>query len=51
MPWNPGDASRFKKNVADPERWARIANAILREEGDEGKAIRIANLRTRSRVQ
>lgn len=50
MPWNPGDASRFKKDAANPKRWAEIANAILRETGDEGKAIRIANLRTRTKI-
>lgn len=49
MPWAPGDAIRFKKNVANPIKWSEIANAILRETGDEGQAIRIANLRTRSR--
>ena len=48
MPWNPGDATRFKKDVSNPERWAEIANAVLRDSGNEGQAIRIANLKTRS---
>lgn len=50
MPWNPGDATRFKKDVDNPDRWAAIANAILAESGNEGQAIRIANLKTRSKA-
>ncbi len=51
MPWNPGDAKRFKKDVQNPSRWASIANAILKETGDEAKAIRVANTKTRSKIQ
>lgn len=46
MPFSPGDALRHKKNLSSSgaqERWASIANSILKETGDEGKAIRIAN--------
>lgn len=50
MPWNAGDATRFKKDVSNPARWAEIANAVLREGQDEGQAIRIANLKTRSKA-
>lgn len=42
MPWEAKDASRHSKNVS-PAKWAAIANAVLKREGDEGKAIRIAN--------
>jgi len=48
MPWKPKDAARHTKAANTPEkrkRWARIANSILKESGgDEGKAIRLANV-------
>jgi len=50
MPW---DAKGFKKkhNKKLSERQAReaarTANAVLKESGDEGKAIRIANWQVR----
>lgn len=50
MPWSPGDAPRFKKNLSSPDaqrRWSDIANAILKETGSESKAIRIANTRSK----
>lgn len=44
MPWSSSDAKRHTKNKnVDPAKWAAISNAILKREGDEGKAIRIAN--------
>jgi len=46
MPWKPEDAPRHTKK-ADTEKlrhiWAEIANKILAETGDEGRAIREAN--------
>jgi uncharacterized protein YdaT len=46
MPWNPDDAERHTKTADDPKRqrmWAEIANSVLAESGDEGRAIREAN--------
>jgi uncharacterized protein YdaT len=46
MPWNPDDAERHTKKADDPKRqrmWAEIANSVLAESGDEGRAIREAN--------
>jgi uncharacterized protein YdaT len=46
MPWTPDDApSHTKKaNTAKTRRlWAEIANKVLAETGDEGRAIREAN--------
>jgi uncharacterized protein YdaT len=46
MPWNPDDAERHTTTADDPKRqrmWAEIANSVLAENGDEGRAIREAN--------
>jgi hypothetical protein len=46
MPWNPKEAERHTKKANDPKRqrmWADIANSVLSETGDEGRAIREAN--------
>ena len=46
MPWTAEDAERHTKKADDPRRkrmWAEIANAVLTETGDEGRAIREAN--------
>ena len=46
MPWNPEDADRHTKKANDPKRqrmWAEIANSVLSDTGDEGRAIREAN--------
>lgn len=51
MPWSPGEfASRHNKKLkgARAARAASIANAILKDTGDEGKAIRIANSKVRT---
>jgi len=50
MPFSANDATRFKKNLSSSEaqsRWASIANSVLSSTGDEGKAIRIANSKSR----
>lgn len=53
MPWSPDDANRHKKNLgpAAKRKWASIANSVLQESGDEGKAVRIANGSTRQAAQ
>jgi uncharacterized protein YdaT len=46
MPWTAGDAERHTKKADDPRRqrmWAEIANSVLSDTGDEGRAIREAN--------
>ena len=52
MPWT-GKTFREKHNKGLSQSQARkaasIANAILRETGDEGKAIRIANAQVKGR--
>jgi len=46
MPWSARDASRHTKRAKTPaqkRKWAKVANAALREYGDEGRAVRAAN--------
>lgn len=46
MPWKSSDAKSHTKKANTPSekaKWAKIANAVLKQSGDEGKAIRIAN--------
>ena len=46
MPWTAEDAERHNKKADSPKRqrmWAEIANSVLTETGDEGRAIREAN--------
>ena len=46
MPWTADDAVRHTKKADSPKRqrmWADIANSVLAETGDEGRAIREAN--------
>jgi hypothetical protein len=46
MPWNSEDAERHTKKADDPKRqrmWAEVANSVLSDTGDEGRAIREAN--------
>jgi uncharacterized protein YdaT len=46
MPWNPEDAERHTKKANDLKRkrmWAEIANSVLSDTGDEGRAVREAN--------
>lgn len=53
MPWNSSDVSRHNKGVKGKNRqkWAKIANAVLAKDGDEGKAIRIANAAVERRLR
>jgi len=43
--WNVSDVSRHKKGLtpAQKRKWTAIANSVLKDSGDEGMAIRIAN--------
>lgn len=45
MPWTKSDVDKHKKGLTDAEKekWVSIANSVLKDSGDEGKAIRIAN--------
>ena len=46
MPWLPEDAYRHDHKADTPELqrlWAEVANSVLADTGDEGRAIRIAN--------
>jgi len=46
MPWKAASAKRHTKKAKSPakkKQWAKVANKVLKESGDEGKAIRIAN--------
>lgn len=46
MPWSAKDAKKHDKQANTPKRqrqWAHIANAVLRQTGDEARAIRAAN--------
>ena len=59
MPWTAEDAERHTKKADNAKRqrmWAEIANSVLAETGDEGRAIREANAmvgrsRDRSRIR
>lgn len=46
MPWKASDATKHTKKADTPSKqsaWAKTANSVLKESGDEAKAIRIAN--------
>jgi uncharacterized protein YdaT len=49
MPWIPADVDKHKKGLTpmQKKKWVKIANAVLRETGDEGRAVRIANSQVR----
>lgn len=52
MPWRASDASRHTKKAKSPpakRQFAKVANKVLSESGDEGKAIRIANAAVKKR--
>jgi uncharacterized protein YdaT len=51
MPWKPSDADKHKKGLSAQEKkqWAETANAVLRETGDEARAVRIANSQTKKK--
>ena len=46
MPWGPRDAIRHPKKATTPKRrraFSHAANSVLRETGNEGRAIRAGN--------
>ena len=46
MPWTMRDAQRHTHKAStskSKKQWSSVANKVLSESGDEGKAIRIAN--------
>ena len=46
MPWQPEDAPRHDHKADTPHLcrlWSEVANNVLAETGDEGRAIRSAN--------
>ena len=52
MPWAMQDATHFTKKAKSPaakKQFAVVANKVLAESGDEGKAIRIANAAVKKR--
>ena len=52
MPWSSKDASRFTRKAKGPKakrQFAKVANKVLAESGDEGKAVRIANAAVKRR--
>jgi hypothetical protein len=46
MPWKASDASKHTKKAntpAEAKTWAATANSVLKDTGDEARAIRTAN--------
>jgi hypothetical protein len=46
MPWQPDDAPRHTHKANTPHLcrlWAEVANNVLAETGNEGRAVRAAN--------
>lgn len=45
MPWDPQSFKKHNKKLspAKAAHAAKVANAVLKQSGDEGKAVRIAN--------
>ena len=53
MPWTPSSfVAKHNKGLSPRQgnQAARVANAILRNTGDEGKAIRIANWQAKKKT-
>jgi uncharacterized protein YdaT len=52
MPWRPSDATKFTKKAKSPKaksQFAKVANKVLKETGEEGRAVRIANAAVKKR--
>jgi hypothetical protein len=46
MPWKPSQAHEKTHKAKSPEakqQWAKVANAVLKETGNEARAVRSAN--------
>lgn len=50
MPWSTSDVDKHKKGLSQDQKvkWVRIANRVLKEEDDEGLAVKVANSKTSS---
>ena len=52
MPWKPADAAKHMAAAkSHGAQWAAVANAVLKETGDEGRAIREANAAVNRTIQ
>ena len=53
MPWTVADVDKHKKDLTPEQKkkWISIANSVLKDSGDEGKAIRIANSKCVEAIQ
>lgn len=52
MPWASKDATKHTKAAKSSgakKQWSKAANSVLKQTGDEGKAIRIANAAVKKR--
>jgi uncharacterized protein YdaT len=52
MPWAAKDAPRHTKKASGAKskrQWSKVANKVLKDSGDEGKAVRIANAAVKKR--
>ena len=52
MPWHAENAAghtKKAKSAKAKKQWSKVANKILKESGDEGKAVRIANAAVKKR--
>ena len=52
MPWRSTDAAKKTKKAKSPKakrQWSKVANKVLEDSGDEGKAMRIANAAVKKR--
>lgn len=52
MPWTPQDSRRHTKKAKSPaakKQWATVADKVLADTGDEGRAVRIANAAVKKR--
>ncbi len=54
MPWKASDARHKTHKANTPKKrrkWAKVANAVLKSSGDEGKAVRVANATMADKVR
>jgi uncharacterized protein YdaT len=52
MPWSPKDATKFTRKAKSPKakrQFSEVANKVLKETGDEGRAVRAANAAVKKR--
>lgn len=53
MPWTKNDGparhTHKAKSEGTKKQWAKVANKMLSESGDDGKAVRIANAAVKKR--